>query len=133
MASIHKNVALRKKVLASSSLTTSTTGALAVDGTAATSWISNAGLTQWLQIDLGQRFTVSRVKLNWNAAYAVRYQIQISMDARTWTNLYNTTGGNGTVDDLVGLNGSGRYIRIVANQFAPQSTGYSLREFEVYP
>ncbi len=133
MAAIHRNIALSKRTIASSAASSTTGGGQAVDGAAATSWVTNSNLTQWLQIDLGQRFTVMRVKLSWNAAYARRYQIQTSMDAKAWTNLYTTTLANGGVDDLVGLNGSGRYIRIVANQFAPQATSYSLREFEVYP
>ena len=133
MAAIHKNIALGKRVIASSAANSSTVAAKAVDGLAATSWVTNSNLTQWLQIDLGQHYTVTRVKLNWDAAYAARYQIQTSLDAKSWATIYNTTGANGAIDDLVGLNGSGRYIRIVPSQFAPQATGYSLREFEVYP
>lgn len=128
MAALHKNLALGKRVLSSSG-----NGAAAVDGATTTSWVSSTNVTQWLQVDLGQRYTLSRVTLRWNTAHAVRYQIQASLDARTWSTLYTTTQGNGAVDDLVGLSGSGRYLRIVANQFAPQASSYSLQELTVLP
>jgi hypothetical protein len=133
MASIHSNVALGKRVITSSTQSSSTSGAQAVDGMATTSWVSNGNVTQWLQIDLGRTSTVSRVKLNWNPAYASRYLVQISLDAKTWTTLFTTTAANGGLDDLLGLSGSGRYIRVVLSQFAPGATSYALREFEVYP
>jgi hypothetical protein len=50
------------------------TGAKAVDAQTATSWTTNANVSQWLQVDLGQRFTMSRVRLRWNAAFAPSYQ-----------------------------------------------------------
>jgi hypothetical protein len=133
MASIQSNVALGKRVTTSSSQSAATAGALAVDGLTGTSWISNATVTQWLQIDLARISTVSRVKLNWNTAYAPRYLVQVSADAKTWTTIFTTSSANGGLDDLVGLSGSGRYIRVVVNQLATGATNYSLREFEVYP
>jgi hypothetical protein len=133
MVSIHSNVALGKRVITSSTQSSSTNGALAADGVPTTSWVSNGNVTQWLQIDLGRTSTVARVKLNWNSAYAARYLVQISPDAKTWTNLFTTTSGNGGLDDLLALSGSGRYIRVVLSQFAPGATSYALREFEVHP
>ncbi|MFD6981403.1 discoidin domain-containing protein, partial [Streptomyces sp. NPDC059956] len=42
----------------------------AVDANAATRWASAEGVDpQWIRIDLGAAHTISRVKLNWEAAY----------------------------------------------------------------
>ena len=55
----------------------------------------------------------------------------------TWVTLSNgstfqsTTTGNGGIDDLTGLSGSGRYVRVYGTVRATQY-GYSLWDFEVY-
>jgi hypothetical protein len=106
---------------------------MAVDGNATgTRWETPHGVDpQWLQIDLGSVQNICRVKLTWEPAYATAYQIQVSNDATNWTTIYSTTTGDGGVDDLVGLIGSGRYIRIYGTVRATQY-GYSLWEVEVY-
>jgi hypothetical protein len=135
MAGIHtkKNIALRKRVYASSSRDAGSAASKAVDGKPATSWTTNGKVSQWLQVDLGQRFTLSRVRLRWNAGFASSYQIQTSLDAKTWKNVLVTSTANGGVDDLVGLHASGRFLRIVMLRRPPQAKHYSLQEFEVYP
>ncbi len=128
-----KNIALGKRVYASSSQNAGTAGAKALDGKHDTSWTTNGNAAQWLQLDLGRRTTISRVQLNWNVAYAPVYQIQTSMDAKNWRTLHRTSTANGGIDDLVGLNATARYLRAVLSQQAPQAQNYSLRELEVYP
>ena len=68
---------------------------------------------------------------NWEAAFARAYQIQISPDNATWTNVYSTTTGDGGVDDVT-VTGTGRYVRVYGTQRALTQYGYSLWEFEVY-
>jgi len=48
-----------------------------------------------------------------------------------WTTIFSTTIGDGGIDDLTGLVGSGRYVRLNGTVRATQY-GYSLWEFEVY-
>ena len=72
------------------------------------------------------------MKLNWDAGYASSYKLQISNDGSTWNDIYTTTTGNGGTDDLVGLSGLGRYVRILCSARKGNWT-YSLREMEVYP
>jgi hypothetical protein len=69
--------------------------------------------------------------LNWEAAYGSSYQIQVSNNATNWTTIFSTTSGNGGVDDLTGLSGSGRYLRMLGTARAT-SFGYSLWDFEVF-
>ncbi len=86
---------------------------------------------QWIQVDLGATREVTRVLLNWETAYARAYKVQISDDAETWTDLYSTLTGNGGTDNLTGLSGTGRYVRVYATQRGTQ-WGYSLWEFGAY-
>ncbi|MFB7582967.1 glycosyl hydrolase family 8 [Streptomyces hydrogenans] len=104
---------------------------LAVDGDRATRWASLEGVDpQWIRIDLGAGHTLSRVKLDWEAAYAKTYRVQTSADGTTWTDVYSTTTGDGAVDDLA-VSGTGRYVRMYGTGRGTPY-GYSLHEFEVY-
>jgi beta-glucanase (GH16 family) len=67
--------------------------------------------------------------LNWEAAYAKSFAIQISANASTWTNLYSTTAGAGGIVTL-GVSGSGRYVRMYGT-VRSTAYGYSLWEFQV--
>ncbi len=126
------NIALNKTATSSSNENAGTTPNLAVDGNVTgTRWSSTASDPQWLQIDLGSTQSICHVKLTWEAAYGKSYQIQVSNDAATWTTIYTTTTGDGGVDDLTGLSGSGRYIRVYGTVRAT-IYGYSLWEVEVY-
>ena len=127
------NVALNKTATSSSNENAGTTPNLAVDGnTTGTRWSSAAADPQWIQLDLGSTQNICRVVLTWEAAYGTGYQIQVSGSATgPWTNIFSTTTGNGTTDDLTSLSGSGRYIRMNGTARATVY-GYSLWEFEVY-
>ncbi len=118
---------------ASSSTKAAANGAAAaVDGDGSTRWAGavNAG-PQWLRVDLGVTAAISRVKLNWDKTYAANYRIETSTTGATWTTLYATTTGNGGTDDLTGLTGTGRYVRINAAS-AKTAKGMALFEFKVY-
>ncbi|MBB5868872.1 glucose/arabinose dehydrogenase [Allocatelliglobosispora scoriae] len=128
---VTSNLALNQPVTASSVENAGTPASAAVDGVGTTRWSSLATDPQWIRVDLGQTRTVNRVKLTWEAAYATAYQVQISPDGTTWTTIQSVTGGNGAVDDLTGLTGTGRYVRINGTTRAT-GYGYSLWEFEVY-
>ena len=126
------NLALNRPSSASSvEPGTSFTANLAVDGSAGTRWASGYSDPQWLRIDLGARYQVSQVRLNWEAAYGRAYQIQVSDDDASWSTIYNTSSGDGGIDDLTGLAGSGRYLRVLGTSRATP-WGYSLWELEVF-
>jgi hypothetical protein len=106
----------------------------AVDGLSGTRWASAAGAgTQWLAVDLGAIYDVTRVRLEWDASCARSYEIWAALDGMTWTVVYRTTTGDGGVDDLT-LDRLGRSIRVVATERCRTGAGkgYSLREFQVY-
>ncbi|MGW2675767.1 family 20 glycosylhydrolase [Streptomyces sp. NPDC001436] len=125
------NLAQGRPTTASSTETASFPAAAATDGDPGTRWSSAYRDPQWLQVDLGAARDIGRVVLRWEAAYARSFQIQLSDDATTWRTIHSTTSGTGGLQDLTGLSGSGRYLRVYATQRAT-AYGDSLYEFEVY-
>jgi hypothetical protein len=118
-----------KTATASSSESTATGPAAAVDGDAGTRWASAFGDPQWLRVDLGARATVNQVVLRWEAAYARAFQIQVSADGTTWTTVYTTTTGAGG-NQTLNVTGAGRYVRFYGTARGT-AYGYSLWEFQV--
>ncbi|WP_432967474.1 chitosanase [Dactylosporangium sp. CA-233914] len=121
------------KPAASSSVESSSLGpALAFDGNGSTRWASAEGSDpQWIRVDLGATRAITRVSLQWEAAYGKAYRIETSADGNTWSTVYSTGSGDGGADDLTGLSGSGRYVRLYGTARGTQ-WGYSLYEFKVY-
>jgi hypothetical protein len=108
-----------------------TPASAAVDGNPGTRWSSAAADPQWLQVDLGSTSAISQVVLNWEAAYAKSFQIQVSNSASgPWSPIYTTTTSTGGVQTL-NVTGSGRYVRVLGTQRGT-GYGYSLWEFQVY-
>jgi len=105
--------------------------ALAIDGKPKTCWSSAFSDPQWIYVDLGKSCNINRVRVFWEAAYASSYQIQVSNDATNWSPIYRTKTGDGHIDDLTGLSGSGRYVRMYGTSRGT-GYGYSIYEFEVY-
>ena len=127
------NLALNRPATASTIEGAGFEASNAVDGSLSTRWASQdpATGTEWIYVDLGATTSISRVVLKWEAAYAKSYKIQVSNNASSWSTIYTTTSGNGATDDLAGLSGSGRYVRVQATKRGT-SYGYSLWELEVY-
>ncbi len=120
-----------KTATASSTENAAFPASAAVDGSTGTRWSSAFSDPQWIQVDLGGTAAVSQVVLNWEAAYATAFQIQISASATgPWTNIYSTTTGTGGTQTLA-VSGSGRYVRVNGTARATVH-GYSLWEFQVF-
>jgi len=123
---------LNKPVTASTEEASTVKASNAVDGNLATRWASLYTDAEWIMVDLGEVTSIKRVVLNWEAAYAKGYRIEVSDNGvNGWTTVYNTTAGDGGTDDINDLNASGRYVRMTGTQRAT-SYGYSLWEFSVY-
>jgi len=100
-----------KTATSSSTENAGTPASSAVDGNAGTRWSSAFSDPQWIQVDLGGSATISQVVLQWEAAYATAFQIQVSSDGAAWTNVYSTTTGTGGTQTLT-VSGTGRYVRM---------------------
>ncbi|KUJ67746.1 hypothetical protein ACZ90_25365 [Streptomyces albus subsp. albus] len=102
----------------------------AVDGDTSTRWSSAFTDDEWIRIDLGASTSIGRVVLDWEAAYAKGYRLEVSGDGSAWTTIHSTTTGTGGVETLT-VSGTGRYIRMHGTERAT-AWGYSLHEFQVY-
>jgi hypothetical protein len=126
------NLALRKPVTVSST-ENGYPGHQAVDGVMTTRWSSEFSDPQWLRIDLQQTCLLSRIELEWEAAYARRYRIETSLDGSTWTLLHTRSDGDGGLDaiNVAATVPAARYVRIWGLERATQ-WGYSLWEVRVW-
>ncbi len=129
-----KDLALGKTTTASSIYydgITSLVPANAVDGKADTRWSSAFTDSEWISIDLGTVQKVSRVKLDWEAAYGKCYIIQLSTNGTDWISAAAETDGDGGKDELTFAAADARYVRLLGVKRGTEY-GYSLYSFEVY-
>jgi PKD repeat protein len=103
----------------------------AIDGDAGSRWSSAFGDAQWILVELDTVYTVGRVVLKWESAYAKQYRIETAVDTTSWQTVYTETKGNGGVDTVVFSPVDVKYVRLVGVQRASRF-GYSLYEFEIY-
>ncbi|WP_281613500.1 discoidin domain-containing protein [Flammeovirga sp. SubArs3] len=118
------------KSVTTSSVSQGNQGSNAVDGDGNTRWESNHSDNEWLYVDLGASYDLSKVEIDWEAAYSSSYKIELSNDASNWTEVYSTSSGNGGSEQIT-ISGSGRYVRLYGQQRAT-GWGHSLYEFRVY-
>ncbi|MEO5877978.1 MAG: discoidin domain-containing protein, partial [Streptosporangiaceae bacterium] len=106
----------------------------AFDRDPASRWATSAtnGWTDpgWISVDLGATAQIKKVVLQWDAAYAKSYQLQVSANGTDWTPVYSTTAGPGFKQTL-NVTGTGRYVRMYGTQ-RNSAYGYSLWEFQVW-
>ena len=88
------NIALGEPTTASSVESSAYSPSNAVDGQKSTRWSSAFADPQWITVDLGGTFDISRVVLNWEAAYAsVTYPADLERRGVTW-NTFRTVSRN---------------------------------------
>jgi len=150
------NLALHKRVTASSSYEQGSWGAaLVVDGErnenrGARGWTSEADKSQnhneWVQIDLGGNYPVSRVDIyprndpaRLGEGFPLDFTIEVSQDGRSWSAVVRKTGYGKPGDEVqrFGFNPvGGRFVRIVGTNLrylgAEQEYCMSFAEIEVY-
>ncbi len=129
---VSPNLALKRPVAVSSIESSTYVGSRAVDGLLTTRWASrNAHDPEWIRVDLGAIYSVLRVVVKWEKAYATTYEVQGSRDGTTWVSLYATTSGVGGIVSIVTPANTSRYIRVYGKRRSTQ-WGYSIWELEVY-
>jgi hypothetical protein len=102
----------------------------AVDGSSSSRWYARSYGTEWLKIDLGSRYTISQVVIDWHEYYAREYDVEVSTDNRNWTRVYRNESGNGGTDTVNFSARDARYVRVECNR--RNESGYSIYELEVY-
>lgn len=108
----------------------------AVDGNSSTRWSSGQWMQNnsigWLTIDLGALYDIDRVQLNWEAAFAADYQIQVSEDGHDWTTAASPVGATtGGVVDFTNRSARGRYVRVYCTK-VNSTNNYSLYDVNIY-
>lgn len=121
------NLALGKKVTASSK---GETASNVVDGDVETSWQGAETNDEWIQVDLGAVKAINTVNINWETAFASKYEIQVSTDGETWTTVKKEAGTKGEVTSTFEAVRA-RYVRMQGIKRATQY-GYCIFELEVY-
>jgi endonuclease/exonuclease/phosphatase family metal-dependent hydrolase len=136
------NRALGRPATASSTSGASYTADRAVDGNTGTRWSSAFTNSEWWSVDLGASYSVTKVVINWEAAYATAYDLQVSSDGVAWTTFFSGTNsfpvnsaGTSTATTPAGVNAVGRYVRVVGKNRAivwGGQWGYSAWEIQVF-
>jgi len=101
------------------------------DGEAGTRWASRQSDNEWMYVDLGNVEDINGVGLNWEDAYGKSFKIQVSNDAKIWTDVLTSNNGNPGIQQLNFETVSAQYIRMLGLKRGT-GWGYSLWEFEVY-
>jgi hypothetical protein len=126
------NIAYNKAVSVTSIQSTGYEGSKAVDANGTTRWASSPANNQNFVVDLGANYAISRIRINWEAAYARDYQVQVSTNNSTWTTIRESWGKSSpTADDYIGLTATARWVKVYCINRAT-SYGFSIFEFEVY-
>lgn len=87
---------------------------------------------QWIYVDLQNYYDISKIVLNWEAACAKSYKIQISSNGKNWKDITSVSDGKGGKREFDYTDQTvARYVRVECLE--PSTVyGYSLWEFEVY-
>ncbi len=126
------NIALNKNVTVSSVEGAGLEGNYAVDGNTTTRWSATLYVDpQWITVDLGAQYNISRIKFVWEAAYARNFLVQVSTDNSSWTTVKDIQGNTSLTNDYTGLTTTGRYVRMYGTARG-SDYGYSIYELEVY-
>lgn len=105
--------------------------AQAFDGQPETRWSSAFADGQWLAVDLGREQSFTRVELDWEAAFAKEYAIEISSDGKAWQEIYHKTDGKGGTEECLIWSRMARWVRLKCIKRATPY-GFSLHEMKVF-
>lgn len=103
-----------------------------IDGNLSTFWKSGSEVSPWIYVDLLKTMDINRVVINWGNTFAKNYFLQSVSEKFEIKNIYSTTTGDGGIDDVTGLSGSGRYLRVFCTVRSNPDSGYVVNELEVY-
>ncbi len=103
----------------------------AIDHNESTRWGSEFSDDQYLTLDFGKSELISRVRIDWENAHAVQYLLQVSGDNTNWTTIKAVDNSQGGIEDIGGLSGQGRYLRMQGVKRSTQY-GYSILEIQAF-
>ncbi|RNF31655.1 thiol oxidoreductase [Massilia aurea] len=103
----------------------------AIDGDRNTRWGSEFTDQQHFTLEFAESAVITRVRIDWENAHARDYELQVSEDGDSWTTIKTVNDSQGGVEDLTGLNGQGKYLRVNGLKRAGQY-GYSILEIQAF-
>ena len=101
------------------------------DGNPGSRWSSANEENEWIAVDLGKVTKFNAIELDWEAAYAKTYKIQVSNDSLSWTDIYSSDKGEGGMDNIGLEPVKARYLKMTGLKRAIE-WGFSLFEFKVF-
>jgi hypothetical protein len=104
-----------------------------IDGKAWTRWASAWEDGQWLAVDLKRRTVITEIEINWENAYALDYDLQVSEDGSddSWTTVVEIRGSEGAVEKLDFLRIETQFVRLFSIHRATHY-GTSIFDFIVH-
>lgn len=132
------NVAIGKAATASSMEGDGMAADFAVDGDSTTRWGSDwindvdPGVG-WIAVDLGSTMTIGKIRILWENAAALEYDLQSSDDGAVWTTFLSVTDGVGPEDRVIELATpvTTKHVRIDCKS-RTTGYGYSIYEWQLY-
>jgi hypothetical protein len=126
------NLALTATATASSTRGSAYDAAKARDESLSTSWnASGATMPQWLQLDLGDLYTLSRVEQSFDSLGTWSFRIEASVDGANWATLVERTTGVAGQVFAESVNGTFRYVKLTVKG-SREGLAASSREFRVF-
>ncbi len=102
------------------------------DGKMETRWSSQFLDNQWFEIDLGETKKISGLTIFWEAAYTKIYDVEISVDGKTWKKVYATQNSDGGRDEIFFQAQNIRFVKLNLHKRAT-SWGNSIYEIILRP
>ncbi len=87
------NLAANRPASASSTQSSDTRPARAVDGNPVTAWVPKARTAQWWRVDLGGMRQVGTVDVDWAAGQSRSYRVEVSANGRRWRRVATISAG----------------------------------------
>ncbi|MBN2189797.1 MAG: discoidin domain-containing protein [Candidatus Aureabacteria bacterium] len=107
-------------------------GAL-IDADLSTRWASDAEENNsWVIIDLGKDKYISSVVINWERAFALKYNVCISPDGETWEEVGQAEKSSGGREKIEFKPQKSRFVKIGSLEKINENWGVSIWEVEIY-
>jgi len=103
----------------------------AIDNDRTTRWGSRFTDDESLTLEFAETQVITRVRIDWENAHADSYLLQVSDDEKYWRTIKTVDNSQGGVEDITGLNGEGKFLRVLGRKRAGQY-GYSILEIQAF-
>jgi len=103
----------------------------AIDGQYSSTWSFQPEKSSWLEIDLGEAATLAGLEVYWGKAPVSAYEVNGSIDGRTWTRLCGTRHGEGGQDVFAFPPTPARFVRWTFDNPGPE-TEIEIVEINLY-